>query len=178
MNQDLSYCRPKVQDPIKMLNTLFEEEKTQDVFLDAKIVLFFHGSYFSPLEQSKSCNSYIDSYDTFSNLQTALFWCESHSNWISGYRELANAKSNTKQNILNTVLPISQNQYFRHPTHSSWSCHMSNMSDLEPYINTHVISSIAWQKCARRIRPWWQEQLWVGVDINIIDNIYGLGKLQ
>ena len=28
-----------------------------------------------------------------------------------------------KQKNLNTVLPISQKQHPRHPTHSSWSCH-------------------------------------------------------
>ena len=35
------------------------------------------------------------------------------------YEEFVNAKNNIEQRNLNTVLPISQNQYRRHPTHSS-----------------------------------------------------------
>ena len=37
---------------------------------------------------------------------------------------ICNAKNNIKQRIWTLFLPISQKQYGRHPTHSSWSCHI------------------------------------------------------
>ena len=43
---------------------------------------------------------------------------------LQSYEGLVNAKNNIKQRNLNTVLPISQKQHHRHPTHSSWSCHI------------------------------------------------------
>ena len=44
--------------------------------------------------------------------------------WLQSYEGFVNAKNNIKQRNSNTVLPISQKQHLRHPTHSSWSCHI------------------------------------------------------
>ena len=57
------------------------------------------------------------------------FWCKPHYNWISGcrlqsYEEFVNAKNNIYKGIWTLFLQISHNQYRRHPTHSSWSCHI------------------------------------------------------
>ena len=40
-------------------------------------------------------------------------------NWLQSYERFDNAKNNMKQRNLITVLPISQKQHLRHPTHSS-----------------------------------------------------------
>ena len=70
------------------------------------------------------------SYITFSKLKNASFWCKPHYNWISGYRvikDLTMLKNNMKQRNFNPVLPIPKKQHPRHPTHSSWSCHICDL---------------------------------------------------
>ena len=67
------------------------------------------------------------SYTTFSKLQHASFWCKPHYNWMSGYRvmtDLTRLKTIRNKGIGTLFLPISQNQYRRHPTLFSWSCHI------------------------------------------------------
>ena len=67
------------------------------------------------------------SYITFSNLQNASIWCKPHYNWISGYRvmkDLTMLKTIWNKGFLTLFLPISQKQHPRHPTYSSWSCHI------------------------------------------------------
>ena len=44
--------------------------------------------------------------------------------WLQSYEEFVNAKTIKNKGIWPLFMPISQKQYLRHPTHSSWSCHM------------------------------------------------------
>ena len=70
---------------------------------------------------------FLFSYTTFSKLQNASFWCKPHHNWVSGYRvmkDLTMLKTIWNKGIWTLFLPISQKQHPRHPTHSSWSCHI------------------------------------------------------
>ena len=70
---------------------------------------------------------FLFSYTIVSQLQNASFWCKPHYNWICGYRvmqDLTMLKTISNKRIWTLFLPISQNQYNQHPTHSSWSCHI------------------------------------------------------
>ena len=72
-------------------------------------------------------SQFLFSDTTFSILQNALFWCKSHYNWIASYRvmnDLTMLKTICNKGIWTLFLPIFQKQHFRHPTHSSWSCHI------------------------------------------------------
>ena len=44
--------------------------------------------------------------------------------WLQSYKGFVNAENNTKQRNFNTVFANFSKQHRRHPTHSSWSCHI------------------------------------------------------
>ena len=70
---------------------------------------------------------FLFSYTTLSSCQHASFWCKLHYNCISGYRvmnDLSMLKTIQNKGIWTLFLPISEKQHRRHPTHSSWSCHI------------------------------------------------------
>ena len=116
-------------------------------------------------------NSHFLTPLSFSLLHNASFWCRHFdANPLHSYEEFVNAKNNIKQRNWNTVLPISQNQYRRHPTHSSWSCNIylqhcigkqcsnlikssshlpSGLKTMAKYGNTVVIATnVLWIKAA------------------------------
>ena len=72
---------------------------------------------------------FLFSYTTFSIPKSDSFWCKPHYNWITGYRvmtDLTMLKTIWNKGIWTLFLPISQKQHPQHPTHSSWSCHISS----------------------------------------------------
>ena len=100
-----------------------------------------HFNYFTPVifshmwhDQGKwvTCRKcqFIFSCTTFSKLQNTSFWWQPHYNWISGYRvmkDLTMLKTIWNKGIWTLFRPISQKQHLRHPTHSSWSCHILSL---------------------------------------------------
>ena len=72
----------------------------------------------------------------------ASFWRKPHYNWISRNRvmkDLTMLKSISNKGIWTLFLPLSQKQHRQNPTHSSWSCHI--------FQKTNVFSLyFVWQK--------------------------------
>ena len=71
---------------------------------------------------------FLVSYATFSQFQNASFWCKPHYKldiWLHRYAGFDNAKTKEFEPLF---LPKSQKQHLRHPTHSSWSCHIMTLA--------------------------------------------------
>ena len=61
------------------------------------------------------------------SIKNATFWSKPHLYWASGCRDmniLWSLKAMKNIKLCHLFMPVTQNQYSRHPTHSPWSCHI------------------------------------------------------